>query len=139
LPEFNRRGFFQLLAAVGATTLVPALPARAVVTGGGASVSKMLWAGLYAHSGSAPKFVGVAKGMGLSYAAIQGVSARSVGVRVAAAAATERLTAAQALEPPAPAGGVRQFLEQGLERVFADEAEDEAETGAVQGSDSLRD
>lgn len=83
MPQFNRRGFLQLLGAASAAPLLPALPARAGVAG--MSTSKALWAGIYAKSGSVSEFVGVARGLGLSNAAVQGVSARSVGVRVAVA------------------------------------------------------
>lgn len=88
MPNFNRRGFLQLLGAAGVAPLLPALPTRAMATTAGGSISKALWAGIYAKSGSVPKFAGVAQSMGLSNAAIQGVSARSVGVRVVLAAAT---------------------------------------------------
>ncbi|MEP1585777.1 MAG: twin-arginine translocation signal domain-containing protein [Tateyamaria sp.] len=87
MPNFNRRGFLQFLSAAGVAPLLPGLPTPAVGAVNG-SVSKALWAGIYAKSGSAAKFVGVARNMGLSSAAIQGVGARSVGVRVALAAAS---------------------------------------------------
>jgi hypothetical protein len=92
MPSFNRRGFLQLLGAAGLTPLLPSLPARAVATSASASTSKALWAGIYANSGSVPKFLSVARNMGLSNSAIQGVSARSVGVRVALTAATNPIT-----------------------------------------------
>ena len=92
MPNFNRRGFLYLLSAAGVAPLMPALPARAAAATASGSVSKALWASIYAKSGSASKFVGVARNMGLSNAAIQGVSARSVGVRVAVAAAANPIT-----------------------------------------------
>ena len=87
MPSFNRRGFLQLLSAAGAAPLMPALPAGAVSASAKTSVSKALWSGIYAKSGSATKFVSVARNMGLPSSAIQGVSARSVGVRIAVVAA----------------------------------------------------
>lgn len=92
MPSFNRRGFMQLMSAAVATPLLPSLPARAVAATASASTSKALWAGIYAKSGSVPKFLNVARNMGLSNAAIQGVSARSVGVRVAISAATSPIS-----------------------------------------------
>lgn len=91
MPSFNRRGFLQLLGAAGVTPLLPALPARAAVTTAGFSTSKALWAGIHAKSGSVSKFVSVARNMGLSGSAIQGVGTRSIGVRVAAAAVANPL------------------------------------------------
>ncbi len=95
MPSFNRRGFLQLISTAAVTPFLPAMPTRAVAATASGSTSKALWAGIYAKSGSASKFVGVARNMGLSNAAIQGVSARSVGVRIALAAAA----------PSAPAQG----------------------------------
>ena len=66
--------------------MLPALPVRAASRVAGGSASKALWAGIYAKAGSGPKFVGVARGMGLSNAAIRGVGARSIGVHVAVSA-----------------------------------------------------
>lgn len=86
MPGFHRRGFLQLISAAAVTPFLPAMPTRSVAATASASTSKALWSGIYAKSGSASKFVGVARNMGLSNAAIQGVSARSVGVRVALAA-----------------------------------------------------
>jgi len=88
VPDFSRRGFFQLL---GAASVAPFLPtaSRAALAGEAVSSSKALWTGLYANSGSTAKFVRVAQGMGLSNGAIQGVSARTIGVRIALATATE--------------------------------------------------
>jgi hypothetical protein len=86
MPSFSRRGFLQFLSAASAAPFLPALPVRAAAAGAGASTSKALWAGIYAKSGSAPKFAGIARNMGLSNAAVQGVGARSVGVRLAATA-----------------------------------------------------
>ena len=68
--------------------MLPAPPIRTASTAAGASVSKALWAGIYANSGSAAKFANVAQGMGLSQPAVQGVAARSVGVKIARTAAT---------------------------------------------------
>lgn len=91
MPSFNRRGFLQLASAAGIAPLLPALPAPAVAATGKSAISKALWTSLYAQSGSASGFVNIAKGMGLSNSAIQGVSARSVGIKVAINAATPSL------------------------------------------------
>ena len=91
MPSFNRRGFLQLASAAGIAPLLPALPAPAVAATGKSAISKALWTSLYAQSGSASGFVNVAKGMGLSNSAIQGVSARSVGIKVAINAASPSL------------------------------------------------
>ncbi len=87
MPNLDRRGFLNLLGAASVTPLLPALPARAVAARAPLSASKALWAGIYGKSGSVPEFLKVARGMGLSNSAIQGVSARSIGVKVAVAAA----------------------------------------------------
>lgn len=87
MPSFDRRKFMQLLGAASVAPFAPAMPVRAARAS--ASLSKALWAGIYAKSGSAENFVHVARGMGLSNSAIQGVSARSVGARIAFGAATQ--------------------------------------------------
>jgi len=87
MPHLNRRRFLHLLSAAGMAPLLPALAPNAVASAAHASTSKALWAGLYANSGSASKFVRVARNMGLSNATIQGVGARSVGVKLAVSAA----------------------------------------------------
>ncbi|MEO9517804.1 MAG: hypothetical protein ABJH45_09605 [Paracoccaceae bacterium] len=92
MPDFNRRGFLQLAGAAGITPLLPALPMRAVAATTSASTSKALWAGIYTKSGSVPKFVEAARGMGLSNTAIQGVSARSAGIKIALSTATSPIT-----------------------------------------------
>ena len=102
MPSFNRRGFLQLASAAGVAPLLPALPAPAVAATAKGSISKALWASLYAHSGSASKFVNVAQNMGLPNAAIQGVSARSIGVKVAMSAAAPTLQRSAVASQTAP-------------------------------------
>ena len=88
MPTLNRRGFLQMIGAAGVTPLLPVMPARAVAGVAVTSPSKALWAGIYAKSGSAPQFLKVAQSMGLPNRAIQGIGARSVGVKLAITAAT---------------------------------------------------
>ena len=92
LPNFDRRGFMQMFGAAGLVPLMPALPATAVAATAPMPTSKALWAGIYSKAGSVPKFVDAARGMGLSNASIQGVSARTLGVRVSAAAAANQVS-----------------------------------------------
>ncbi|GEM_PF-4642455 len=133
LPDFSRRGFMKVLGAVGLTPLlpaIPAIPARAAMASGGVSASKALWASLYANAGSAGEFVNVARNMGLSNAAIQGVSARTIGVRMAVAASSETLASASARTAHAPLsskGGelpVREKVKHTLENYFSTETDD---------------
>jgi len=114
MATFNRRGFLQILGAAGAAPFLPALPGRAVAGARGVSTSKALWAGIYAKSGSVPQFLKVARGMGLSDAAIRGVGARSVGVRVSVAAAGH-------------AGPSARDVVRGIERVLRREDEGHSE------------
>ena len=102
MPSFNRRGFLQLASAAGVAPLLPALSAPAVAATAKGSISKALWTSLYAHSGSASKFVNVAQNMGLPNAAIQGVSARSIGVKVAMSAAAPTLQRSAVASQTAP-------------------------------------
>lgn len=88
MPRFNRRGFLQLASAAGVAPLLPALPSAVAAKAVGSSHAKALWAGIHAKSGSAAKFGTVARNMGLSNAAIQGVSAKSICVRVVIASTT---------------------------------------------------
>ena len=120
MSNINRRGFLQVLGAAGLSPFLPGMPARAAVAGGGVSASKALWASLYANSGSMSEFVGVAKNMGLSNTAIQGVSARSIGVRVALAASTETLTStgAKTIRPTLSSSGREFSARQHVERAF---------------------
>lgn len=104
MPNFNRRGFLQLIGAAAATPLLPALPGRAAVAG--ASHSKALWAGIYAKSGSVPQFLAVARGMGLSDAAIRGVGARSVGVRVSVAAMGQSISGSSRVQAASSGEGL---------------------------------
>jgi len=99
MPSFNRRGFLQFLSAAGVAPFLPSMPVRAAAATAGASTSKALWAGIYAKSGSAAKFAGAARNMGLSSAAIQGVGARSVGVRLVAAGASNAVSQAAGRTP----------------------------------------
>lgn len=109
MPSLSRRGFLQFAGAASVTPLLPAIPSNAVAAPAGASVSQALWKGIYAKAGSAPKFVGVAQGMGLSGRAIQGVSARSIGVKLVVPTAAK--TAAKAAKPASAAlGSVRPLM-----------------------------
>jgi len=131
LPSFNRRGFLQLLGAAGVAPLVPAIPARAAALGGGISTSKALWASLHANAGSTGKFVILAKGMGLSNATIQGVSARSIGVKIALATAPNALTKTGTPKlgmPTVPKGKplkIVQNIKRALKREILNDIEDE--------------
>ncbi len=126
MPDFSRRGFFQLLGAASVAPLLPIAP-RAAVAGGSASASKALWASLYANSGSKAKFVHIAKGMGLSNSAIQGVSARTIGVRIALASAAEasiKVSAPPLRRPLAPRPAraqVHRKINTLVERVLSDD------------------
>lgn len=129
MPNFNRRGFLQVLSAAGMAPLLPSLAGRAA-TASGVSHSKALWAGIYAKSGSASKFVGTARGMGLSTGAIQGIGARSVGVRIALAAATKPIARGAIANQgalPQPTSSSRRLdatrdVLRDLKRVLTDEA-----------------
>jgi len=123
MPTFNRRGFLQILGAAGAAPLLPALPGRAVAGASGVSASKALWAGIYAKSGSVPQFLNVARGMGLPDAAIRGVGARSVGVRVSAAAIGRSVSGGSGVQAASSGEGLRGARE--LVRDFLEEVEDE--------------
>jgi len=135
LSNINRRGFLQVVGAAGLAPFLPAMSTPTAVAGGGASASKALWASLYANSGSVSEFVAVAKNMGLSNTAIQGVSARSIGVRVALAASTETLTnvSANKARMPLDVGGenleARSSVRRALDHCFSNETDEtEAET-----------
>lgn len=97
MPDMNRRSFMQLFGAAGLTPMAPLAPlvqpapARAALGASGSATSKALWTSLYAKAGSQAEFIGMSRNMGLSNAAIQGVSARSIGVRVAASTLTQPL------------------------------------------------
>lgn len=97
MPDMNRRSFFQVLGAASLAPFLPALPAQPAAAASGASVSKALWSGIYAKSGSASGFVHTARGMGLPATAIEGVSAKSVGVRVLASGVQGSLSQTKAL------------------------------------------
>lgn len=99
---------------------MPALPGRAVAGASGVSASKALWAGIYAKSGSVPQFLSVARGMGLSDAAIRGVGARSVGVRVSVAAAAKTAHRVSGMGDTGPSA--REIV-RGIERVLRREDE----------------
>ena len=94
MPNLDRRGFLRLSGAAGLVPFLPSVPARAVAATTNVPTSKALWAGIYAKSGSVPRFASVAGNMGLSNAAIQGVAARSVGVKIALSAAVNPITRA---------------------------------------------
>jgi len=136
LPDLPRRGFLQLVGAAGLTPFLPAIPAKAAVTSG-ASVSKALWAGMYANSGSTAGFVSMAKNMGLSNTAIQGISARSVGVRMSLVAA-EKLTSAGAKPLPSRASSkenissvrdtIERTFDRRIDRHSGDETDEPIET-----------
>ena len=118
MPDLNRRGFLQIAGAASVVPLLPALPAR--VAANSLSPAKALWAGIYAKSGSAAKFAGVAQGMGLPPAAISGVSARAVGVRAVVGAINAPTLAANTAGTPPHA------LWRRLERIIAPEQEEQA-------------
>ena len=87
MPKMNRRAMLRMIGAASLAPFLPALPARAAMhSAPAASASKMLWAGIYAKSGSGARFARVAQGMGLPQASVRGVAARSIGVRLAASA-----------------------------------------------------
>ena len=129
LSTINRRSFLQVLGAASLAPILPALPARAAVASGGASASKALWASLYANSGSMSEFMGVARNMGLSNTAIQGVSARSIGARAVLAASKEKLTSASmktvrpSLSPSGERLNLRNHVEQAIENCLPTEAD----------------
>ena len=123
MPNLNRRSFLQVLGAVGFSPYLPSLPVGAAAAKGGAATSKALWASLYANSGSATEFVGVARNMGLSNAAIQGVGACSIGVRLTLAATTQKLTHAatkaikSATTPELGVSKIRHQIERAIQNI----------------------
>jgi hypothetical protein len=128
VPSLNRRSFLQAVGAVGLTPLLPSIAGSgAGVAKGSVSASKALWASLYANSGSTAEFVGVARNIGLSNSAIQGVSARSVGVRLAVAASAETISAQSVKHAPPPLSAnssklnLRDQFKRGLDELLADD------------------
>jgi hypothetical protein len=91
MPKLNRRNFLQIVTAASVAPALPALPARAAVASQGAVHSKMLWASLSARAGSAAKFAGVARSMGLSTQTAQGVYANVARSQIVAAHRVSRL------------------------------------------------
>ena len=145
MPSFNRRGFLQLLGVAGVAPLIPALPARAAATGGSVSTSKALWASLHATAGSTGKFVNLAKGMGLSNATIQGVSARSIGVKIALATAPNALTKAGRPKLGLPSVSkskplkVSQNIKRTLKRAILTDTDDETQAADITEDHPLND
>lgn len=120
MVDVNRRGFLQIL---GATSVAPILPANAVKAAAApTSTSKALWASLYAKASSKAEFIGLSRNLGLSNAAIQGVSARSIGVRVMASAITNPVAATQIASPsPTDMPRLRINIKDTLEKYFWDD------------------
>lgn len=145
MPSFNRRGFLQILGAASIAPLIPTVPMRAAATGAVPSTSKALWAGLYSNAGSTSKFVGIAKGKGLSNAAIQGVSARSIGVKIALASAPKALSDLAVRRPrlPSPAKPrtlkVPGDIKQTLKRTLLDEPAKNDLREGLDGEDQVSD
>ena len=93
---------------------------------------------MYANAGSTAGFVSIARNMGLSNTAIQGISARSVGVRMSLVAA-EKLTSVSAKPLPSRASSKESIssLRDTIERTFdrridrhnGDETDEPIETG----------
>ena len=74
MTEFNRRRFLQIAGAAGLAPVMPALPARAAVAApAGSGAAQMLWASLYANAGATPNVTGLARAMGITPHAAQGV------------------------------------------------------------------
>lgn len=125
MTTLNRRTLLQVLGGAAMSPYLRALPATAASKGAGVSASKALWASLYANSGSSAEFVSVARTMGLSNAAIQGVGGRTIGVRLALAASTEKAAeiSGRALQPrPSSNAGiskVRRRIEQSFKDILS--------------------
>lgn len=138
MPQFNRRGFLQLAGAASLAPVLPTLPARAAAASATISPAKALWAGIYAKAGSTGQFVEAARGLGLSQSAISGVSARTLGVRVAVRAVAQTMPPAHTTSLPAPMRAKPAALKRPcdvlrrIERVLTveDQAENEAEIEA---------
>lgn len=133
MPKIGRRSFLKYSAAAAASPLLPALPAREAIAGqSGMSASKALWASLYANSGTASNFVKTAQSMGLSNSAIQGVSARSIGVKLALSTQTNQL-AAQGVRSAQSSNRLRSFkfsdridLKKAVRKLFEEQEEPQA-------------
>jgi hypothetical protein len=97
MPKFNRRHFLQILGAAGLAPALPALRAPAAVSGG-ATHAQMMWASMYARSGSAAKFASTAQTMGLS-----DVVARNVYARIAQSPVLTTQSLVRAAKPATPA------------------------------------
>lgn len=86
MPQLNRRRFLQAASAAGLIPALPALPAGAAATAPSAMTSaQMLWAKLYANAGNAPNVTGLARAMGISSDAAQGVYAKLIQKNILAA------------------------------------------------------
>lgn len=126
----------------GATALAPFIPgfaAKTAASKGGLSASKALWSGIYANSGSMNEFVGVARTMGLSNSAIQGVGARSIGIRVALAASLEKAGAAsiRKMRPALSTGNSKMDTRRLLQSWFDREVEQDSENLLASENGSL--
>ena len=134
MPSLSRRGFLQVVGFTSLAPFLPSMPVRTAAASGGMSASKALWAGLYANAGSTTEFVGLAKNMGLSNKAIQGVSARSIGVRVALATSTEKLASSTTKSMHQGVGSqsrwvkTRSKVKRVLEHCFSDETKETKKT-----------
>lgn len=124
MTTLNRRTFIQFLGGAALSPYLPTLPAAAVSNGASASTSKALWASLYANSASSTEFVSVARTMGLSNSAIQGVGARTIGVRLALAASTEKAAevGARALQPKDGLSQLRRRIGQSFKQLMDNES-----------------
>lgn len=116
MPELNRRHFLQMASAASLVPAIPALPASAATAPSAMTSAQMLWAKLYANAGNAPNVTGLARAMGISSEAAQGVFAKLIRTQVLAAPGATGLSRAMnpvrtGLERPvatnAPHGSMR--------------------------------
>lgn len=125
MAELNRRNFLHLLGAAGFTPVVSSLPIQAASTGSTMSSSKALWASIYAKSDSKAEFISFTRSLGLSNTAIQGVSARSIGVKVTASSIAQPIPQTTMPNHTRPSSNglkrVRAKMKDTLEKYFTDE------------------
>jgi len=85
MSDLNRRRFLQIAGAAGLAPALPALTATTAVAAPVGTSSQMLWASLYQRSAALDGVAGVARTMGVSGTAANGVLAKLVEVNVVAA------------------------------------------------------
>jgi hypothetical protein len=102
MPNLNRRNFLQMISAAGLAPALPAFATTGVGASSGMSSAQMLWLSMYKRAESASELTSLAKSMGISTEAAQGVYAKLIRTHALAAHSISKVSQTSSQVAPSP-------------------------------------